>query len=333
MNVYDKEKENQMEDNEWWGKLGVTPPEEGAREQEPAEPAQSTTATEGEKEQEVTEPAQVETAQTESVKEQPAADQTAVQSTEAEGKETKPQTEEERKEQARLRRQREQEARETAIRREETEKWDEKFREVFSALGIKDATNGGKQVETLEEFEQMQARQRSAQMQRDLKAGKLTPEALRAAVLDTPEVKEVLQAASDAKAAATEAEHRARLAQYNASMQSELAEIRKLNPAIKTTDDIIRMETGAEYARLLRTGLRPSEAYKLANFEQIQSSSRSAAEQAARNAAAGKAHLQPTPTNGQQPLTVPEEYKRNMRRFNDGITDEEIAKYYAESQK
>lgn len=333
MNVYDKEKENQMEDNEWWGKLGVTPPEEGAREQEPAEPAQSTTATEGEKEQEVTEPAQVETAQTESVKEQPAADQTGVQSTEAEGKETKPQTEEERKEQARLRRQREQEAREATIRREETEKWDAKFREVFSALGIKDATNGGKQVETLEEFEQMLSRQRSAQMQRDLKAGKLTPEALRAAVLDTPEVKEVLQAASDAKAAATEAEHRARLAQYNASMQSELAEIRKLNPAIKTTDDIIRMETGAEYARLLRTGLRPSEAYKLANFEQIQNSSRSAAEQAARNAAAGKSHLQPTPTNGQQPLTVPEEYKRNMRRFNEGITDEEITKYYAESQK
>lgn len=322
-----------MEDNEWWGKLGVTPPEEGAREQEPAEPAQSTTATEGEKEQEVTEPAQVETAQTESVKEQPAADQTAVQSTEAEGKETKPQTEEERKEQARLRRQREQEAREATIRREETEKWDAKFREVFSALGIKDATNGGKQVETLEEFEQMLSRQRSAQVQRDLKAGKLTPEALRAAVLDTPEVKEMLQAASDAKEAATEAEHRARLAQYNASMQSELAEIRRLNPAIKTTDDIIRMATGAEYARLLRTGLRPSEAYKLANFEQIQNSSRSAAEQAARNAAAGKSHLQPTPTAGQQPLTVPEEYKRNMRRFNEGITDEEIAKYYAESQK
>ena len=322
-----------MEENEWWGKLEVTPPEEGEREQEPAEPAQGQTATEGEKEQEVTEPAQAGTAQTESAEEQPGAEQPVALSSTEESKETKPQTEEERKEQARLRRQREQAARETEIRREETEKWDAKFREVFSTLGIKDATNGGKQVETLEEFEQMQDRQRSAKMQRDLKAGKLTPEALRAAVMETPEVKEVLQAASDAKAAAAEAEHRARLAQYNASMQSELAEIRRLNPAIKTTDDIIRMETGAEYARLLRTGLRPSEAYKLANFEQIQSSSRSAAEQAARNAAAGKAHLQPTPTNGQQPLTVPEEYKRNMRRFNDGITDEEIARYYAESHK
>ena len=115
-------------------------------------------------------------------------------------------------------------------------------------------------------------------------------------------------------------------------MQTELAEIRKLNPEIRTTDDIVRMETGPEFARLVRTGLRPSEAYKLANFEQLQAGAKNAAEQAARNAAAGKAHMQPTPKSGKPAISVPEDYKRNMRRFNDGITDDKIAKYYAKYQ-
>ena len=339
-----------MSGNEWWGRLGLSEPE-GGKGQEVTEPAAANSpADEGGREQEVTEPVDAGVTETEPEQAPNSGDAegagTVAQSaqnpseggiqTEPKPKETlekKPQTEAERREQAKLRREREKAELEASIRKEEADKRDAQVKRILSALGVKDSANGGKAVESYEEFERLQARQRTAQMQRDLKAGKLTPETLGTAVLETPEIKEVLQAAKDAKAAAEEAQGKAKLAQFNANMQTELAEIRKLNPNIQTTDDIVRMETGPEFARLVRTGLRPSEAYKLANFEQLQSSARNAAEQAARNAAAGKAHMQPTPAKGQAQVSVPEDYKQNMRRYNKGITDAEIAKYYAKYQQ
>lgn len=339
-----------MSGNEWWGRLGLSEPE-GGKGQEVTEPAAANIpADEGGRVQEITDPVEagVTETNTESVSNGGNSDDAGAvaqgandtseggSQTEQKPKETnekKPQTEAERREQAKLRREREKAELEASIRKEEADKRDAQVKRILSALGVKDSANGGKAVESYEEFEKLQARQRTAQMQRDLKAGKLTPETLGTAVLETPEIKEVLQAAKDAKAAAEEAQGKAKLAQFNANMQTELAEIRKLNPNIQSTDDIVRMETGPEFARLVRTGLRPSEAYKLANFEQLQSSARNAAEQAARNAAAGKAHMQPTPAKGQAQVSVPEDYKQNMRRYNKGITDAEIAKYYAKYQQ
>lgn len=332
-----------MSGNEWWGRLGLSEPE-GGKGQEVTEPAAANNpADEGGREQEVTEPVEAGVTETEpeqapnsgnaegegSVAKNPSEGGSQTEQKPKETNEKKPQTEAERREQARLRRERERSELEASVRKEEADKRDAQVKRILSELGVKDSANGGKAVESYEEFEKMQARQRRAQMQRDLKAGKLTPETLGTAVLETPEIKEVLQAAKDAKAAAEEAQEKAKLAQFNANMQTELAEIRKLNPNIQSTDDIVRMETGPEFARLVRSGLRPSEAYKLANFEMLQSSARNAAEQAARNAAAGKAHMQPTPAKGQAQVSVPEQYKQNMRRYNKGITDAEIAKYYA----
>ena len=339
-----------MSGNEWWGRLGLSEPE-GGKEQEITEPAAANSpADEGGKEQEITDPVNAGVTETEPEQaptggnaegagavaqsaQNPSEGGSQTEQKPKETNEKKPQTEAERREQAKMRRERERSELEASIRKEEADKRDAQVKRILSALGVKDSANGGKAVESYEEFEKLQARQRTAQMQRDLKAGKLTPETLGTAVLETPEIKEVLQAAKDAKAAAEEAQGKAKLAQFNANMQTELAEIRKLNPNIQTTDDIVRMETGPEFARLVRTGLRPSEAYKLANFEQLQSSARNAAEQAARNAAAGKAHMQPTPAKGQAQISVPEDYKQNMRRFNKGITDAEIAKYYAKYQQ
>lgn len=336
-----------MSGNEWWGRLGLSEPE-GGKGQEVTEPAAANSpADEGGREQEVTDPVDAGVTETEpeqaptggnaegagAVAQNPSEGKSQTEQKPKETNEKKPQTEEERREQAKLRRERERSELEASIRKEEAGKRDAQVKRILSALGVKDSANGGKAVESYEEFEKLQARQRTAQMQRDLKAGKLTPETLGTAVLETPEIKEVLQAAKDAKAAAEEAQGKAKLAQFNANMQTELAEIRKLNPNIQSTDDIVRMETGPEFARLVRTGLRPSEAYKLANFEQLQSSARNAAEQAARNAAAGKSHMQPTPAKGQAQVSVPEDYKQNMRRYNKGITDAEIAKYYAKYQQ
>ena len=329
-----------MEENEWWGRLGVTPPEDGAKEQEVAAPAEPA-GVQGEQAQELTEPAQPAAGESKSPQGDAVPNNTERETAEgAEPEETtdgaegerKPQTPEERREQARQRRAREQAEREEEIRKDAQQKANDAMKHVFARLGLKDSASG-KPIETLEDFEKMQQQIKSQRVQQDLKNGRLTGEVLRETLLSTPEVQQVLQAAENAKNAAKTAENDARLAQYNANMQAELAQIRRMNPSIQSTDDIIRMETGPEYARLLRSGLRPSEAYKLANFDAIQSSARAAAEQAARNAAAGKAHLQPTPTQGKQPQSAPEDYKQNMRRYIKGISDEEINRYYARFHK
>lgn len=317
-----------MKNNEWWGKLDLPEPK-GENEQEPAEPAnQETSAEEGGNEQGAADPAGAETEPT--IENEPE-DDPDEEEQDDEGGNTPAQTKEQNREQAKQRRTRYRKELEAEIRRETDEKHAGDIKMLLNALGVKDGETG-KPIETIEEFKKFQSKQRSAQAQRDLKAGKLTTQTLGAALLETPEIREILESANAAKAAADEAQSKARLAQFNANMQTELAEIRKLNPSIRSTDDIVRMETGPEFARLVRTGLRPSEAYKLANFEALQAGAKNAAEQAARNAAAGKAHMQPTPKSGKPEVSVPEDYKRNMRRFNDGITDEEIAKYYEKYQ-
>lgn len=318
-----------MENNEWWGKLDLPEPK-GENEQEPAEPANDgTSAEEGGNEQGAAAPAGAETEPT--IENEPE-DEPDEEEQDDEGGNTPAQTKEQNREQAKQRRTRYRKELEAEIRRETDEKHAGDIKMLLNALGVKDGETG-KPIETIEEFKKFQSKQRSAQAQRDLKAGKLTTQTLGAALMETPEIREILESANAAKAAADEAQSKARLAQFNANMQTELAEIRKLNPGIRSTDDIVRMETGPEFARLVRTGLRPSEAYKLANFDQLQAGAKNAAEQAARNAAAGKAHMQQTPKGGKPEVSVPEDYKQNMRRFNDGITDEEIARYYEKYQK
>ena len=312
-----------MGENRWWGALGVQPPEDtGAKGQEVAEPATNTEGT-GAKAQEVTDPA-------ESVTE-PLEGAASSEGGQPEG-EVSPaeQSPEERRKQAEVRRQRERQEADEKIRKEEAEKFAQQMKAAFASLGLKD--DEGNVIETMEAFEAMQAAQRAARIRSDLRAGKLTEEALRAAVLEDPAVKSVLEKAQNAATEAEAAKQKANSAVFAANMQQEMEAIRKIDPSIKSTDDIIRKETGPEYARYVRMGLKPSEAFRLANYDAIRDRDRNAAEQAARNAAAGKSHLQGTQTSGGQALAVPEEYKRNMRRFVPGITEEEIAKQFRKHQ-
>ncbi len=341
--------------NPWWGRLGVEPPEEGAKAQEVTDPADVGVGAEGGNGQEVTDPAALAEKNTNGAQgaaEAPAQDGTGAKDVEGavpykeesaaptgqteaseptdgvEGTEGKTaQTAEERRAQAQRRRQREREELQQQLRAESADA----MKTVFASLGLK--TGDGKNVETMEDFEIYQTEQRNRRVQRDLKNGNLTPEALRQAVLDAPEVKQVLQKAQDATASAQRVQQEAMEAKFSANMQRELAEIRKLNPAIQSIDDIIRMETGPEYARLLRNGLSPSEAYKLANFDAIRTRERNAAEQAARNAAAGKSHLQSTPSASKTPLAAPKEYAEQLRRFMPDLSEKEINAYYAKHHK
>ena len=309
--------------NPWWERSGLTPPEEGAREQEPAEPAEPT-AEEGAREQEPAEP--VETPAEERNAEGAEVSDIVTEEPVTEGKETGGgrSTNERDK-----RRERERAERDRLIREEEAAKSAEALKKIFASLGLKDAA--GKPVETAEDYARYDAEQREVKLRQDLKAGRLSPESLRAALRQDPEIQGILKQAEEATNSAKAKEQEARESKFRADMERELTEIRKLNPQVRTTDDIIRMETGPEYARLIRLGVSPTEAYKLANFDAIRRNDRQAAEQAARNAAAGKSHLQSTPLGGNA-LSAPADYVANMRKYVPGISDAEIQRFYKESK-
>lgn len=329
-----------MSENRFWRAFGLTEPSEGGQEQEAAAPA-AQTRSEGGQEQEVAAPANTETEQTvterteatppgESVSPDIPAEQLrdeAQNAPEADAaaetrKETKALTAQERREQAAARRERE--------RRDAAEQMRKEIAaELLKKLNIRDPANENKPIASYDELEKYTAAQTAARLKREVKNGELTPETLEAVVLQNPKIRAVVETAEQQRLQAQEAEEKARLAAYNANLHRQIGEIRRINPAVNSLDDIIRMDTGADFAKYIRRGMEPVEAYKLANHEAIVSRARAAAEQQARNAAAGKAHLQGTGAAGKPPLEVSEQVRNRYRKFTGGIPDERIAEIEA----
>lgn len=305
-----------MSENRYWAAFGLKEPKpEGGKEQELTDPAPSA-VDKGGNEQEVAEPAE-ETAEDLSEQvEDPSTDTPPAE----EGK--KQQTAEERREAAAKRREQEL----TQYREQVIKEYNERLKAAAKGLKLRNGA-GNAEIGTLEELEQLAQANADQKLQRDLAAGKLTKEGLEAAILGTPGVKQLMDDAKAQKAQAEAATAAAQQETYKAQMQQQLQEIRKINPGIKSIDDVIRMETGPQFAAYVRKGLEPVEAYRLANHDAIVSSARGAGEQAARNAAAGKSHLQPVQSSKTPQLEISEHTKAQYRRFIPGITDEQIAKY------
>lgn len=315
-----------MEENRYWGVFGLKEPDDtGAKEQEAAEPAGETLGETGGKEQEITDPAgSPEGEHAETIHQEDGNAETGAAAKQE-------QTAEERRAQAAQRREQERLELIERIRKEEAEKNASYLKKTFSAIGLKDGN--GNPIETMEAFEAYQAERRSERVRKELQSGRLTPEALQEAVSASPEIQQVLQKAQKATEEANQATQQANRARYAANLQQEIALIQKVDPSVKSMDDIVRMETGPEFARLLRTGLTPSEAFRLANFESIRERDKNAAEQAARNAAAGKKHLQSSLAQGKEPLSAPEDWKENVRKLNPNMTDEQLESYYRKYHK
>ena len=121
------------------------------------------------------------------------------------------QTKEQRAENARRRRQEEQEAAiKAAVEKalaEEREKSKADMDAFFARANLKNTVTG-KPITTMEEFDAWRADYDAAKLQKDLKAGKLTPEALRSAVEQTPALQE-LRKQQEQRAAADAEQKRA----------------------------------------------------------------------------------------------------------------------------
>ena len=193
----------------------------------------------------------------------------------------------------------------------------------FASAALKN-TITGKPITTMEEFNEWKQAFDAAKLQKDLKAGRLTPEALQKVIEQTPAMQQVQQLAQRQD----EQQRQQAQAAAQVRVEQEIAEIHKLDPSIND-------EGPAEYAKgqgVLRPGeegkLFP-DAFRLANFETLAAKQAEAARQQAMNNARSKDHLTATGSQrGAGAAAVPADEMALFRLINPGATDAEIQAYY-----
>ena len=113
-------------------------------------------------------------------------------------------------------------------------------------------------------------------------------------------------------------------------LKRQLEEITKIDPAVKTLEDIRKMDTFPQFDALVRSGVPLDVAYKAVNFERLARGKAAAARQAAINAARGKGHLAPAGGASPAPGGLTEEEYAEWANF--GISRKE-AEHYAKKYR
>ena len=287
--------------------FGLEPEEnpEGEEEQDVADPVE-TEEPEGGEEQEIADPAETDEGEEEPEEEdQP-----------EEEPEKKQQTPEERRAQAAARRQREQqEAIDAAVaaeRKRNQEAWDAHYR----AMNLRDPYHGNKPVTTQAEYDAyVEARDQQA-LERDLKAGKITPERYQA------DVQRAAQAAARQQAEAAQ-----RAAEGRAEVDRQFAALQAAYPSVKSLGELMQDQAFIAALTVTRDMTR---AYRMAHVDEIEASAKAAA-QAGRDS--GKSHLRRAGTRGGGAPMVTQDVIDQYRIFDPNATVEEIRAYEAKYQK
>lgn len=207
----------------------------------------------------------------------------------------------------------------------ERNKTNQRLSAFFAKAGLRNPMDGNKPIDSLEAFEAYQQAYDAQQMQRRLKAGQLTPEDLQAAIAATPEMQRLRQQEQERQAQEQAAQQAAQKAQIDA----ELAEIGKLDPTVKTLEDILRQETGKEFAAKVRQGYSFLDAFRLANYQRLMDGAAAAAREK-ETLARSKEHLAPHGKGkGQGAPSVPAEVSQMYDALIPGMTAEEKQKHWA----
>lgn len=282
----------------------VTAPE-SEKEQEVAEPAAETEA--GANEQEVAEPAE------------PSEDRISTQSPE------------ERHAQAEQRRRRENDEREQALRREYESKF-QKQKDAFYAGLKKVDPYTNKPITTEAEYLAYEAESRRREREQEFKKAGINPETIEQMINEHPDVRAAKAAAEDARASK---ERYDRLAQQQV-IKDELRKISKLDPNIRTPQDLMNHPRYGEIKQLVAEHNHSiAEAFELATQKdrdaenQIHSRANAAAVSNSKN------HMVASNTSGNEAeeYTVPPETLRSYRKAYPGLPDAELRKKFAKVQK
>lgn len=318
--------------------LGLQKPE-GAQEQVPAEPAPQTSPAAQDTDAQEQEPAApasgaANTVQSGTDTQEPG----AVSANDADtgndpGQDKQPLTEQQRRENAARRRQQEQQAAidravENALNAER-EKQNQQLQGFFAQAGLKNPTTG-EPITTMEQFAEWQRQHDAAQLQKDLKAGKLTAEGLQK-VMDTHPVIQKAQQLLDHQQAAQKAQQEA---EDKARIDAELARISELDPSIKSVGDLLKMPTAEAFRGYVKKGYSFEDAFYLSNRERLEQQKVEAAKQQALNNSRGKDHLNPVGNSRSEgAVAVPAGVMAMYRRLNPTATAEQIQNHYNKYMK
>lgn len=112
-------------------------------------------------------------------------------------------------------------------------------------------------------------------------------------------------------------------------IESEVAEIGRLDPSVRSFEDIRNSPDYARLGELVKGGVSLVDAYKLTHFDRLTQNAAAGARQAALNARSGKAHLQRMDgTGGEAPPAVPGEVLRAYRAIMPELSTREIEQHY-----
>lgn len=305
----------------------------GEQVQEPADPANEGVQPTGEQVQELADPALADNPSEDnpqSVDNQPEGDPANNQVQEP-GTDGKSLTPEQRRQNAEQRRQRERQAQQAATEQavqealqEERSKHETDMQSVFTKLGlVNTATN--EPITNIEQFEAWQKQLRDAKLQKELQAGKLTPEGLQGAISDHPVVQQAQQML-DRNAQQEQEQARAKA---RAQIDADIAEIGKLDASIGSLEDLMKAPYWNDLYAMTQRGYSIKDAHFLLNHKRLEEAKLEAARAAGANNARGKDHMTGLAhARGGGSITVPADQLAVFRAFNPNATDAEIQAFY-----
>lgn len=197
---------------------------------------------------------------------------------------------------------------------------------IVKAMGRKNPYTG-KPIETQAELEEYTLESEKRKRADELKAAGLSEETLRAIIDSHPDVKAAKEAAERMEQARKAYDRAAQ----EEGLKDELREIGKLDPNIRTAQDLINHAKYPEIKKLVRENNHTlSEAFEIATEADRRSMQTERAAQASARAAAGKNHLVSSKSSGApaQSVAVPPAVMAGYRAQNPKITPAEAAKKY-----
>lgn len=232
-----------------------------------------------------------------------------------------------------------------AAREEAKRAADEEMKQFFVQAGLRNPYSNTA-ITNMEEYRQYQEQHRTEQLRKAMAEGKMTPEQLNEAITQNPAIRQILdERARQAQAAPAEGQAAqpsqeqperqpsqsqppAQGADIQARMAAEVAEIGRMDPAIRETADLLKQPWSKEFYGYVKEGYSFLGAYHKAVSAQQTQQAAAAAKQQAINNVASKQHLKSGAPQGGGMEAVPAAEMRYFRTFMPDASEAEIQKFY-----
>ncbi len=202
--------------------------------------------------------------------------------------------------------------------------------DLIRRLGIMDPYTG-KPVTTKAEYDAYRQRAYDERREAIKRRSGLTDAEIDEFINTTPSVQKAM---ADAAAARSMME-RQRREDAKRRIDAEVKKITAMDPEVKTLADLTGKAYSAKLTELVRRGYDISDAYMVANYQELSRRSADASRQAAYNAQAGKAGMTATKPSGQgdDTVPVPKDVLEMYRAMNPEMSDAEIREDYNRYRK